>query len=59
MTTGGWIVMTLSVGFVTGLFAWCLYRVLSGGQPDHGHAAVEPVDEEQAEAEDRGDPTRR
>lgn len=29
MTTGGWIIMTLSVGAVTTLFSWCLYRVLS------------------------------
>lgn len=28
MTLGGWITMILSVGFVTGLFAWCIMRVL-------------------------------
>jgi hypothetical protein len=28
MTLGGWIMMTLSVGFVTGLLAWSIYRVL-------------------------------
>jgi len=28
MTLGGWIIMTLSVGFVTGLLAWSIYRVL-------------------------------
>jgi len=28
MTPGGWIVMTLSVGFVTALFGWCLWRTL-------------------------------
>lgn len=27
MTTGGWIVMLASVGFVTGLLAWCVYKV--------------------------------
>jgi hypothetical protein len=27
MTVGGWIVMALSVGFVTWLLAWCLYKV--------------------------------
>jgi hypothetical protein len=28
MTIGGWITMILSVGFVTGLFAWSITRVL-------------------------------
>jgi len=27
MTPGGWIVMALSVGSVTSLFAWCLWKV--------------------------------
>ena len=29
MTTGGIIIMALSVGVVTLLFAWCLYKVFS------------------------------
>jgi hypothetical protein len=29
MTLGGWITMLLSVGFVTGLLAWCMWLVLS------------------------------
>ena len=29
METGGWIVMTLSVGSVLSLVSYCLYRVLS------------------------------
>ena len=29
MTMGGIIIMTLSVGVVTFLFAWCLYKVFS------------------------------
>lgn len=29
MTTAGWIIMLTSVGAVTGLFLWCLYRVLA------------------------------
>ena len=29
MTLGGWIFMTLSVGFVWGLALWCFRRVLS------------------------------
>lgn len=34
MTTGGWITMILSVGFVTVLFAYCVCRVLCGKKPD-------------------------
>lgn len=33
MTIGGWITMILSVGFVTGLFLYCICRVLFGQQP--------------------------
>lgn len=29
MTTGGWITMLISVGFVTGLFTWCIYKVMT------------------------------
>lgn len=29
MTIGGWIFMTLSVGFVWTLAGWCYYRVLT------------------------------
>jgi len=28
MTLAGWILMAASVGATTGLFAWCLWRVL-------------------------------
>jgi len=28
MTIGGWIVMLASVSSVTGLFIWCLWRVV-------------------------------
>ena len=28
MTPGGWLVMILSVGSVTGVFFWCLWKVL-------------------------------
>jgi len=28
MNTSGWIIMILSVGSVTGFFAWCIWRVL-------------------------------
>ncbi len=33
MTTGGWISMVLSVGAVTLLFGWCLYKVLTHNPP--------------------------
>ncbi|GIW71773.1 MAG: hypothetical protein KatS3mg102_1315 [Planctomycetota bacterium] len=29
MTPGGWLIMSLSVGFVVGLLAWCVYKVLT------------------------------
>ncbi|HUI07932.1 MAG TPA: hypothetical protein VL486_13105 [Verrucomicrobiae bacterium] len=28
MTIGGWIIMIVSVGFVTGFLGWCIYRVV-------------------------------
>jgi hypothetical protein len=38
MTTAGWIIMLSSVGAVTLLFGWCLYRVLARKPPlDHLH----------------------
>lgn len=46
MTTGGWINMLLSVGFVTVLFTYCIVRVVKGpgARKDHDLARVEPVD---------------
>ncbi len=51
MTTGGWINMILSVGFVTILFGWCIYRVIRGPGAKHEHelAHVEPVEKDQAD----------
>lgn len=38
MTFGGWIVMAVSVSSVTGLFIWCILRVLrSPEQREHLH----------------------
>lgn len=51
MTIGGWITMILSVGFVTGLFGWCLFRVLRGPADADHFAHVEPVSE--AESDER------
>ena len=33
MTTGGWINLSLSVGFVVALFAWCVWKTLKGPPP--------------------------
>lgn len=42
MTTAGWIIMILSVGSVTGLLAFCFYRVLRGPSPtDHSNAPLD------------------
>lgn len=49
MTTGGWITMILSVGFVTVLFGWCIYRVLRGPRDPHKLAHIEPVEESEAD----------
>jgi len=47
MTTGGWINMILSVGFVTVLFVWCVYKVLFGKHPNHDLGRVEPLHRDQ------------
>ena len=49
MTTGGWITMILSVGFVTGLFVWCISRVLRGPKDAAKLAHIEPVEESEAD----------
>lgn len=51
MTPGGWINMLLSVGFVTVLFVWCVYRVLRGPGPEGGEGHelghIEPIEEDE------------
>ncbi len=49
MTTGGWINLILSVGFVTLLFVWCIYRVLRGPKDPTKLAHIEPLDEQEAD----------
>ncbi|BET69705.1 hypothetical protein ASA1KI_46230 [Opitutales bacterium ASA1] len=51
MTTGGWINMLLSVGFVTVLFAYCIVRVIKGpgARKEHGLARVEPIEKDIAD----------
>ncbi len=33
MTPGGWINLFLSVGFVVGLFSWCIWRTFKSDPP--------------------------
>jgi hypothetical protein len=49
MTIGGWITMIISVGFVTGLFSYCIWRVLCCHKPDHTLGHIEPVHDDQVE----------
>ena len=49
MSTGGWINMILSVGFVTVLFLYCVWRVLFGRRPDHELGHIEPVHDDQVD----------
>ena len=54
MTTGGWITMLLSVGTVTTLFAWCIYKVLTTpheAEKVHGFEFETP--DEKAEREEK------
>jgi len=44
MTTGGWINLVLSVGFVVVLFAYCIVRVVRGSRRRHTLARVEPIE---------------
>lgn len=49
MTTGGWIIMLLSVGFMTGLLGWSIWKVLvTPGETEHLHsqADIDPGDAE-------------
>lgn len=34
MNLGGWIILLISVGSVTALFGWCIYKVLTAS-PEH------------------------
>jgi hypothetical protein len=41
MTTGGWLVMAVSLMFVWGLTFWCYFRVLTA--PPEDHVVVPPA----------------
>ncbi len=42
MTPGGWIIMLSSVGFVTFLLVWCIYKVITTPEStEHLHAQTD------------------
>lgn len=49
MTLSGWIIMLVSVSFVTFLFAWCIYKVLMTPDSEetiHSQANIETYDDD-------------
>jgi hypothetical protein len=50
MNSAGWLIMICSVGTVTTLFVWCIYKVLSTpGETDHIHGfEMETPDEKES-----------
>lgn len=54
MNSGGWIIMTLSVGTVSLLFAWCVWKVLTTpGETGHIHGfEIETPDEKASHRKD-------
>ena len=49
MSLSGWITMILSVGFVTGLLSWCIYRVVKEPKASkhlHSQADIDTHDRE-------------
>lgn len=49
MTTGGWITMILSVGFVTILFGWCICKVVFGQEPTEKLHSLDGIDTQDTE----------
>ena len=50
MSTGGWIIMALSVGGVSTLLTWCIYKVLSTpGESEKVHGFEMETPDEAAE----------
>ncbi|MBN1654562.1 MAG: hypothetical protein JXA30_12390 [Deltaproteobacteria bacterium] len=43
MTTAGWLIMFLSVGSVTLLFAWCLFQIIFGSRDRRLHG-IDDID---------------
>ena len=44
MTTGGWITMILSVGFVVTMFSWSMGKVLFGKEPTEKLHSLDGID---------------
>ncbi len=57
MTTGGWLVMILSVGSATGFFAFCIARVLKAEDAAKPHAPDEVDDVDFEDNDEREDST--
>ena len=51
MTTAGWIIMLLSVGSVTLLFVWCLYRVLAYKPPVGKLHGIDDIDTKDSDSD--------
>jgi hypothetical protein len=52
LTPAGWIVLVVSVGTVTSLFAWCIYKVLATpGETEHLHGFEFPPPPQESNAE--------
>jgi len=51
MTLAGWIIMCLSVGLVTVLFIWCLYRVLAYKPPVEKLHGIDDIDTHDVESD--------
>lgn len=47
MTLGGWLYLLISIGGITGLLIWCIYKVLTGEKSGHDLGHVEPVHDDQ------------
>jgi len=42
MNLGGWIIMAISVGGMTALLGWCIYKVIATpGSSEHVHSQVD------------------
>ena len=47
MSVGGWIIMSLSCGLMTGLLCWCIWRVITTPEATkhvHSQADIDPHD---------------
>ncbi len=53
MTIGGWIILTVSVGTVTALFIWCIFKVIrTPDETKHMHGFEFETPDEKDDAQD-------